>query len=123
MPFTDTVTFCTPPSIAGAASTASAPISSTPTSGTCSTASGSTATGSGAASGSAYVFDVRLGTQQLELVPSDGAPGDQFGTAVAVDGPYVVVGAPLFLGLVFTDSVYPVFRPQIPLRQCNSGSF
>ena len=45
--------------------------------------------------GSAYVF-VRSGSawnQQNQLAASDGAWGDQFGTAVAIDGDTVLVGA------------------------------
>jgi len=47
------------------------------------------------ASGSAYVF-VRTGgtwTQQAKLTAADGAAGDRFGYAVAIDGDTVVVGA------------------------------
>ena len=47
-------------------------------------------------SGSAYVF-VRSGTtwsQQLKLIPSDGAEGDIFGFGVAVSGDTAAVGAP-----------------------------
>jgi len=49
----------------------------------------------GAKSGSAYVF-VRAGatwTQQAKLLAADGAAGDRFGWAVAVDAGTVVVGA------------------------------
>jgi uncharacterized repeat protein (TIGR01451 family) len=49
----------------------------------------------GPGGGSAYVF-VRSGTtwsEQQKLVPSDGAPADRFGTAVAVWGDTLVVGA------------------------------
>ena len=45
--------------------------------------------------GSAYVF-VLSGTtwsQQAELTASDGAPGDEFGTSVAISGDTVVIGA------------------------------
>ncbi|MCP3920396.1 MAG: hypothetical protein GY711_33125 [bacterium] len=48
--------------------------------------------------GSAYVFRYDTGAQQwnqqAELVASDGAPGDQFGSSVAIDGDIAVVGAP-----------------------------
>lgn len=50
----------------------------------------------GFGTGAAYVF-VRSGTawsQQARLVASDAAVGDQFGTAVALDGDTLVVGAP-----------------------------
>lgn len=52
--------------------------------------------GGSADQGSAYVF-VRSGgvwTQQERLTAADGAAGDQFGRAVAVDGDTIVVGAP-----------------------------
>lgn len=48
----------------------------------------------GAYSGSAYLFDAPTGQQLFKLLPSDGAPTDQFGTAVAIDGNYALVGAP-----------------------------
>jgi uncharacterized repeat protein (TIGR01451 family) len=51
----------------------------------------------GPGGGSAYVF-VRSGTtwsEQQKLVPSDGAPADRFGTAVAMWGDTLVVGAVL----------------------------
>jgi hypothetical protein len=54
------------------------------------------ATAAGAEAGAAYVF-VRSGsvwTQQSELVASDGAPYDSFGTAVAVSGDTAFVGVP-----------------------------
>ena len=53
-------------------------------------------TSAGDAAGSAYVF-ARSGTawvQQAHLAAYDAAGGDQFGSAVAVDGGTVVVGAP-----------------------------
>ncbi|MGI8721302.1 MAG: FG-GAP repeat protein [Geodermatophilaceae bacterium] len=49
----------------------------------------------GKASGSAYAF-VRTGTtwaQQANLTPSDGAPNDQFGNAVALIGNTAVIGS------------------------------
>jgi hypothetical protein len=51
--------------------------------------------GSAALTGAAYVF-VRVGgiwTVQQVLTASDGAPGDQFGCAVALDGDTALVGA------------------------------
>jgi hypothetical protein len=45
-------------------------------------------------SGSAYLFDTATGTQIAKLLPSDGAPEDFFGDAVAVDGAIAIVGAP-----------------------------
>jgi FG-GAP repeat len=48
----------------------------------------------GNSSGSAYVFDVTTGMQVSKLIAADGASGDLFGSAVAIDGGLVVVGAP-----------------------------
>ncbi len=47
--------------------------------------------------GAAYTFTSKGGiwTEQQELVAADGADGDQFGSAVAVQGDTVLVGAPL----------------------------
>jgi hypothetical protein len=53
--------------------------------------------GSAAEIGASYVF-VRSGTtwtQQQELIPSDGANGNRFGTSVGISGNSIVVGAPL----------------------------
>jgi hypothetical protein len=50
----------------------------------------------GASSGSAYVF-VYNGAQWVahsKLLPSDGAPDDQFGGSVAIDSDVVIIGAP-----------------------------
>ncbi|MCB9838701.1 MAG: FG-GAP repeat protein [Phycisphaeraceae bacterium] len=47
----------------------------------------------GAGSGSAYLFDISNEQQLFKLLPDDGAPGDAFGTSVAISGDYVVVGA------------------------------
>lgn len=47
----------------------------------------------GVASGSAYLFDASTGSQLAKLTPSDGAAGDEFGFAVALDGGVVAVGA------------------------------
>ncbi len=45
-------------------------------------------------SGSSYVFERDSGwTESAKLVPSDGAPLDNFGIAVSVSGAYIVVGA------------------------------
>jgi len=46
-------------------------------------------------SGSAYVFDATTGQQVMKLLPSDGGPGEAFGSSVAVDGNDVIVGAVL----------------------------
>jgi hypothetical protein len=48
---------------------------------------------SGANSGAAYVFDAATGIQLLKLLPNDGAAGDEFGSAVAIDGFTIAVGA------------------------------
>ena len=46
-------------------------------------------------SGSAYVFDIETGQQLVKLLPSDGAPGDQFGSSISIsDGGRAVIGAP-----------------------------
>ncbi|MBL1216540.1 MAG: hypothetical protein D8M59_03500 [Planctomycetes bacterium] len=47
----------------------------------------------GAESGSAYLFDASTGNQLAKLLPNDGAGGDLFGHAVAIDGSIVAVGA------------------------------
>jgi hypothetical protein len=44
--------------------------------------------------GAAFVFDVQTGAQLLDLRPSDGTAGDQFGGSVAIDGGLALVGAP-----------------------------
>ncbi|MCH7887296.1 MAG: FG-GAP repeat protein, partial [Candidatus Marinimicrobia bacterium] len=49
----------------------------------------------GSKSGSAYVFK-RAGaswTEEVKLLPSDGAAGDEFGKSVSISGDYAVVGA------------------------------
>lgn len=48
----------------------------------------------GGQSGSAYLFDVASGTQLHKLLPQDGGPSQDFGTAVAISGNLVVIGAP-----------------------------
>ncbi|MCB9896743.1 MAG: hypothetical protein H6825_01940 [Planctomycetes bacterium] len=48
---------------------------------------------SGANSGSAYLFDASTGAELLKLLPDDGAAGDWFGHAVALDGDLAVVSA------------------------------
>ncbi|WP_437331896.1 thrombospondin type 3 repeat-containing protein [Sorangium sp. So ce394] len=53
--------------------------------------------GSSLNSGSVHVF-VRTGStwsEEAELLPSDGAAGDQFGTSVAISGNTALIGAPL----------------------------
>jgi len=48
----------------------------------------------GDSSGSAYVFDAETGGFLFKLVAPDGAAQDFFGTSVATDGQYILVGAP-----------------------------
>ncbi|MCB9847042.1 MAG: FG-GAP repeat protein [Phycisphaeraceae bacterium] len=43
-------------------------------------------------SGSAYLFDVTTGMELHKLVPADGVAGSFFGSSVAIDGAYVVIG-------------------------------
>jgi hypothetical protein len=52
--------------------------------------------GSNAAQGAAYVFTSSNSTwtQQQELIASDGAANDEFGSSVAISGTTIVVGAP-----------------------------
>ena len=50
----------------------------------------------GSDSGSAYVFRRQIGpgwTEQVKLLPDDGAMGDNFGASVAISGGQVLVGA------------------------------
>jgi hypothetical protein len=49
----------------------------------------------GSNSGAVYLFDATTGAQLAKVVPEDGAAGDQFGFAVALDGSRLVVGSPL----------------------------
>lgn len=48
----------------------------------------------GAMAGAAWVFDRVTGAPLYKLLADDGTAGDRFGTAVAVDGGVVAVGAP-----------------------------
>jgi hypothetical protein len=48
---------------------------------------------SGYSAGAAYVFDLTSGLQTLKLLALNGAAGDSFGAAVALDGASAVVGA------------------------------
>lgn len=50
---------------------------------------------SGSRSGSAYIFkrNGTLWTEQVKLVPSDGAANDWFGVNVSIDGDYTVIGS------------------------------
>jgi hypothetical protein len=60
-------------------------------------------------SGAAYLFqDVTATPVEVKLMASDGAAGDEFGTAVAIDGDNFVVGADLknsFTGQAYSGSV------------------
>lgn len=47
----------------------------------------------GTSTGAAYVFDATTGLQLFELQAADGAAGDEFGCAVALDDGLIVVGA------------------------------
>ena len=47
----------------------------------------------GSESGSAYLFDTTTGTQIAKLLPSDGAPEDDFGRSVSISGNTAIVGA------------------------------
>lgn len=44
--------------------------------------------------GAVYLFDAASGVLLRELAPSNGSSGDLFGSAIAIDGGLVVVGAP-----------------------------
>ena len=58
-------------------------------------------------SGSAYLFNATSGHQISKLIPSDGIPGDQFGTSVAISGQLAVAGAPYATGVHgFSGAVY-----------------
>ncbi len=63
-------------------------------------------------SGAAYLFDATTGAQIAKLLATDGAEGDVFGQAVAIDGDLVAVGAPRetangeFSGSVYLFEVY-----------------
>jgi Zn-dependent metalloprotease len=52
-------------------------------------------TPNGATSGSAYIFKKEglNWSQQQKIIPSDGAPGDNFAFDVAIDGSYAIIGA------------------------------
>jgi len=45
-------------------------------------------------SGSAFLFELSSGSELIQFVPSDGAAGDSFGSALAMNATRVVVGAP-----------------------------
>jgi WD40 repeat protein len=47
-------------------------------------------------SGAAYLFDVTTGKELLKLTSPDAAPGDRFGSDVAIYGDIAIVGSPRF---------------------------
>ncbi len=62
-------------------------------------------------SGSAYVF-IRIGTtwaQQTKILASDGAPGDNFGWCVALDGDTALIGALYGYGNIFGTGCAYIF--------------
>ncbi|MFI4854495.1 MAG: hypothetical protein ACIAQF_05900 [Phycisphaerales bacterium JB065] len=48
----------------------------------------------GSDSGSVYLFDANTGQELIKIVASDGAESDGFGSSLAMDGGYLLVGAP-----------------------------
>src|SRR6185312_2478887 len=57
----------------------------------------------GSVAGAAYVFELQSGVwnQTAKLLASDRRPSDKFGSAVAIDGNEIVVGAPFGAAYVF----------------------
>jgi hypothetical protein len=47
----------------------------------------------GDSSGSAYIFDATTGQQRFKLIPPGSAPGDVFGSSVAIDSGLALIGA------------------------------
>ena len=47
----------------------------------------------GISSGSAYLFDITNGDLLHKIIASDGATGDHFGSSVALDGNYALIGS------------------------------
>ncbi len=47
----------------------------------------------GEGSGLAYVFDITTGQQLAQLLPDDGAAGDEFGYSASISGNIAVIGA------------------------------
>src|SRR4051794_11654787 len=60
----------------------------------------------GSLAGAAYVFELQAGTwnQTAKLLAGDRRPSDQFGSAVAIDGNEIVVGAPFAADLTALKS-------------------
>jgi FG-GAP repeat len=56
--------------------------------------------GAGSNSGKAYVYDLSNGilTLRYSFTPSSLVAGDQFGTAISISHPYILVGAPYYDG-------------------------
>ena len=67
-----------------------------------------------ASTGAAYVFRRAPGdtnwSEEARLTASDGAPADEFGFSVAIDGDTVVVGAPTHIADFFTGAAYVFVR-------------
>jgi outer membrane protein assembly factor BamB len=59
--------------------------------------------------GAVHVFDVATGQRLYTVQAPDGEPGDGFGASVALDGHYLIVGAPRDQDGPFNGSVY-LFR-------------
>jgi hypothetical protein len=89
--------------------------------------------GSNANQGTAYVFTCAAGsscTQIAQLVASDGAAADQFGSVVVVSGSLVVVSAPLktigantLQGAAYSfTAVVPTSTPTVPSTSAPSGT-
>ncbi|MBS0198569.1 MAG: hypothetical protein JSR77_17600 [Planctomycetes bacterium] len=67
---------------------------------------------SAVASGAAYLFDVRSGNFVTRLFAADGAPGDVFGRAVAINGNTICIAAPLDDNLGTTSGSLYVWGPR-----------
>ncbi|MFW5653050.1 MAG: hypothetical protein ACOC0P_03310 [Planctomycetota bacterium] len=52
----------------------------------------------GVDTGAAYIFDALTGDETLKITPDDGVAFMDFGTAVEIDGPNVIIGATLGAG-------------------------
>ena len=76
-------------------------------------------------SGSAYVFDVTTGQQLRKLLPSDGAGGLYFGSAVALSGNLAVIGSPGGSGsaYVFDVTTGQQLRKLLPPGSSSGGFF
>jgi len=65
--------------------------------------------------GAVYLFDIETGTQIAKLIASDGEVGDWFGSAVAIDGDLVAVGAS-------DDDDFGAYSGSVYLFDVQSGS-